>query len=65
MKRKIGILAEKLSHSLSPVIHSYWDNLYETNFTYKKFEIKKELIKKFFNDYRKNNTFSGFDITIP
>ena len=44
MKKKIGILADKLGHSLSPVIHSYWDNVYETNFIYKKFEIKKELL---------------------
>ena len=65
MKKKIGILADKLGHSLSPVIHSYWDNVYETNFIYKKFEIKKELREEFFNNYRKNNTFSGFNITIP
>lgn len=65
MKKRIGILAEKLNHSLSPIIHNHWDKKYKTNFTYKKYEVKKDQLDKFFSDYRRNNIISGFNITIP
>ncbi len=45
MKKVIGILAEKLDHSLSPVIHNYWCKKHENNFLYKKFEIRKTSLK--------------------
>ena len=46
MKNIIGIVAEKLGHSLSPYIHNYWSKKYNKNFKYRKFEIPgKNLIK--------------------
>ena len=37
IKKKIGIVAEKLNHSLSPMIHNYWSRKYKCNFFYKKY----------------------------
>lgn len=65
MKKVIGILAEKLDHSLSPVIHNYWCKKHEHNFLYKKFEIRKTSLKTFFNNFKKNKNLRGFNITIP
>ena len=65
MKKVIGILAEKLDHSLSPVIHNYWCKKHENNFLYKKFEIRKTSLKTFFNNFKKNKNLKGFNITIP
>ena len=39
MKNIIGIVAEKLGHSLSPHIHNYWSKKYNKNLKYQKFEI--------------------------
>ena len=43
MKNTIGIVAEKLGHSLSPYIHNYWSKKYNKNFKYQKFEISKNV----------------------
>ena len=39
MKNIIGIVAEKLDHSLSPYIHNFWSKKYNKNLKYQKFEI--------------------------
>jgi len=64
-KKKIGIVAEKLSHSLSPMIHNYWSKKNNCNFLYKKYEIGEKKIEKFFYKYKKDQNFIGFNITIP
>ena len=65
IKKKIGIVAEKLNHSLSPMIHNYWSRKYKCNFLYKKYEIDEKKIDKFFYNYKKDKNFIGFNITIP
>lgn len=65
MNKTIGIVAEKLGHSLSPYIHNYWSKKYKKNFKYEKFELKEKDLKKFFQSYKKNKKFKGFNITIP
>ena len=62
-KKKIGIVAKKLNHSLSPFIHNYWSR--NNNFIYRKYEIQEKNIDKFFYNYRKDKRFVGFNITIP
>ena len=65
IKKKIGIVAKKLNHSLSPVIHNYWSKENKCNFFYSKYEIKEKEIEKFFSNYKKDKEFIGFNITIP
>ena len=65
MKNTIGIVAEKLGHSLSPYIHNYWSKKYNKNFKYRKFEISEKNLIKFFENYRNNKKFIGFNVTIP
>ncbi|MDB0031792.1 shikimate dehydrogenase [Alphaproteobacteria bacterium] len=65
MNNIIGIVAEKLGHTLSPYIHNYWSNKYNKNFKYKKFALKEKDLKKFFQTYKKNKKFKGFNVTIP
>ena len=65
IKKKIGIVAEKLNHSLSPMIHNYWSKKYNCNFLYKKYEVDEKKIEKFFYNYKGDKNFIGFNITIP
>ena len=50
MKNTIGIIAEKLGHSLSPYIHNYWSKKYNKNLKYEKFEISEKKLINFFSD---------------
>ena len=65
MKNTIGIVAEKLGHSLSPYIHNYWSKKYNKNLKYQKFEISEKNLNKFFETFRENKKFKGFNVTIP
>ena len=65
MKHTIGIVAEKLGHSLSPYIHNYWSKKYNRNLKYQKFEISKKKLTNFFEAFKKNKKFKGFNVTIP
>ena len=65
IKKKIGIVAKKLNHSLSPLIHNYWSKKKNNKFIYRKYEVKKKNINKFFYNYRRDKRFIGFNITIP
>ena len=65
IKKKIGIVAEKLNHSLSPLIHNYWSKKNKCNLLYKKYEIDEKRIESFFHNYKKDKNFIGFNITIP
>ena len=64
-KRKIGIVAKKLNHSLSPLIHNYWSKKNNYNFTYRKYEVQEKNIGEFFHKYKKDKHFIGFNVTIP
>jgi len=65
MKNIIGIVAETLGHSLSPYIHNYWCKKYNKNLKYQKFEISEKKLTYFFETFRENNKFQGFNVTIP
>jgi len=65
MKNIIGIVAEKLGHSLSPYIHNYWSKEYNKNLKYRKFEISEKKLTNFFEAFKKNRKFKGFNVTIP
>ena len=65
MTKKIGIVALKLNHSLSPLIHNYWSKKLNLKFKYNKYELKEKNINKFFTNFKKNINFKGFNVTIP
>ena len=65
IKKRIGIVAKKLDHSLSPLIHNYWSKKNNKKFIYRKYEVQEKNIDKFFNNYRRDKQFVGFNITIP
>jgi len=65
MNNIIGIVAEKLGHSLSPYIHNYWSKKYNQSLKYQKFEISEKNLGKFFQSFKKNKKFKGFNVTIP
>src|SRR6056300_41832 len=65
MNSIIGIVAEKLGHSLSTYIHNYWSKKYKKKLQYQKFEISEKNITKFFEAFKKNKKFKGFNVTIP
>ena len=65
MNNIIGIVAEKLGHSLSPYIHNYWSKKYKQKLQYQKFEISEKNLTKFFQAFKKNKNFKGFNVTIP
>ena len=65
MKKKFGIVAEKLGHSLSPTIHNYWLKQNRIIATYQKKELKPTQIDQFINKFKKDNQHLGFNVTIP
>ena len=50
----IGIVALKLNHSLSHVIHNYWIDQVKTKFQFKKYELKENDIELFINMFAVN-----------
>ena len=64
-KKKIGIVAKKLNHSVSPLIHNYWAKKNNDNLIYKKYELQEKNINNFFYNYTRDKRFVGFNITIP
>ena len=65
MKKRIGIVAEKLSHSLSPIIHNYWMKIHKIEAEYVCFEIKPNEIDQFYKDFKKDDNLLGFNVTVP
>ena len=55
MRKKIGIVAEKLSHSLSPIIHNYWIKINKIDAEYVCYEIKPNEINQFYKDFKKDS----------
>ena len=54
--KKYGLLGEKLSHSLSPQLHSYYGK-----YDYKLMELAPEKVDEFFS----TRDFCGINVTIP
>ena len=65
MKKRIGIVAKKLSHSLSPIIHNSWIKKNKINAEYISFEIKENELELFYNEFKKDKYFIGFNVTVP
>ena len=65
MKKQFGIVAQKLSHSLSPTIHNYWLKQNKIIASYKKKELKPGDIDLFIEKFKNNNQYLGFNVTIP
>ena len=63
-KKKFAIIGKPLSHSLSPVLHSYWFKKYNINAEYKAYEINDEEIKNLI-DRVKNKDLDGLNVTLP
>ena len=60
IKKKIGIVAKDLNHSLSPLIHNYWSKKNKNKFIYRKYELQEKNIDKFFSNYTRDKQFVGF-----
>ena len=61
MKKRIGIVAKKLSHSLSPIIHNEWIKKNNINAEYICFEIKESELQSFYDEFKKDKNFLGFN----
>ncbi len=59
-----GLIGEKLSHSISPIIHSNIFNKNGYDASYGLFEIEKHNLKDFINNFEKYG-IKGFQVTIP
>lgn len=65
MKKRIGIVAKKLSHSISPIIHNAWLKKHKINAEYVCFELKENELEAFYRDFSDDRHFLGFNITVP
>lgn len=65
MKKRIGIVAKKLSHSLSPIIHNSWIKNNKIKAEYVRFEVKENELDLFYNEFKKDKNFLGFNVTVP
>ena len=65
MKSRIGIVANKLSHSLSPIIHDYWIKKNKISAEYVCFELQKNELQQFYKDFKADKSFLGFNVTVP
>ena len=65
MKKRIGIVAKKLSHSLSPIIHNEWIKKNNINAEYICFEIKESELQSFYDEFKRDKNFLGFNVTVP
>ena len=65
MKEKIfAIIGKPLSHSLSPLMHSYWYKKYNIKAKYESIEIEQNNIKEVIEKIKKKE-ISGINITLP
>ncbi len=61
---KTGVIGHPIAHSKSPLIHSYWLDLYGFNGSYETIDIKTENLKQDVLNLV-NNGYSGFNVTVP
>jgi len=65
MKEKIfAIIGKPLSHTLSPIMHSYWFRKYNMQAKYETIEIEQNKIKDVIEKIKKKE-ISGINITLP
>ena len=62
MKKKnislFGVIGYPLGHSLSPVLHNFWIRQKKINAKYRKFEIKKNKLKKIIKEIKNRKIIS-------
>ena len=61
---KTAVIGHPIKHSKSPLIHSYWLDLYDLSGSYEAIDIKPENLKQDVQDIV-NQGYSGFNVTIP
>lgn len=61
---KLGLVGEKLSHSLSPQIHREIMSMHEVKGTYELLEFSRETFVQDFNNLKKSG-YRGVNVTIP
>ena len=64
MEKKFGIIGKPLSHSLSPILHSYWFKKNKINANYSLIEIELEEIKGIIARIR-SGALQGINVTVP
>ena len=62
--RRAGVIGWPVAHSLSPVIHSYWLDLYGLEGSYELLPVKPEKAHDFIRNLRRNG-FVGANVTVP
>ncbi len=63
-EKKYAIIGKPLSHSLSPLMHSYWYKKYNIKAKYEAIEIEKNEIENVIEKIRKKE-IEGINITLP
>jgi len=61
---KTAVIGHPIKHSKSPLIHSYWLDLYDLSGSYEAIDIKPKNLKQGVQDIV-NQGYSGFNVTIP
>ncbi len=61
---KTGVIGHPISHSKSPLIHSYWLDSHELSGSYEAIDIKPENLKQDVLDLV-NQGYKGFNVTVP
>ena len=64
MKQKFGIIGKPLSHSLSPMLHSFWFDKYQINGNYSLMEIETREIEEVISKI-KSGQLRGINVTVP
>jgi len=59
-----GIIGSPIKHSLSPIIHKYWMDMYNIKSSYDIYEPKKHELSLFLKNMS-NNNIKGINVTIP
>ena len=63
-EKKYGIIGKPLSHSLSPMLHSFWFKKYKLNAHYSLIEINEDQIENTIDKIRKKE-LEGINVTTP
>lgn len=65
MTKRAAVIGYPIGQSLSPVIHNHWLREKDIEAIYEKIEVRPENLIKFIEDFKKDDDFLGFNITVP
>jgi len=65
IRKRIGIVAKKLDHSLSPLIHNYWLEKYKIDGKYEAIQAYDEVDFENIVDRLIEEEYAGFNVTVP